>query len=528
MSSNLQSRIKYLEQGFNVNEHQHIAHGEGKTMLFTSEGDRVYVPSATGLEFENSNAFVNLVIGPYGSGKTTMCLHKIVKAACAMPKWQNGRRRSRCLVIRNTSGELYSTTLQSWLAWFGDLGDIYKRQKPVLTYEHTFNDGKGIVELEMMFLAMDREDDIRKMKSLEVTFAYLNEMSELHPGVLSHIKGRLNGRYPSRQFCDEPYWSGVIADTNPPDEDHWLFKTFEIDQPEDYKIFHQPPGLVRDENEDWIDNINADNAINLAHKSVDNTNLLVYDYYKKLAIGQTQEFINVYCLGKYGSVGMGKKVYPEFNSDIHARDHIDVIQGEPIHVGWDGGLTPACVVVQFTSRGQLLVLKEYAAENIGARGFVENIVLPGLHRDFPYNPKIGLSRADPSGVKRDEIMAEFSFIGELNSAGIETIPARTNAIDTRISSVRFFLNKMIDGHPGFLINKKKCPVLFRGFTKDYVYKRIAVAGEERYKNEPDKNMSSHPQDALQYISLEFASEYLAKGRRQDKKVDMYNPVFRFS
>jgi hypothetical protein len=164
---------------------------------------------------------------------------------------------------------------------------------------------------------------------------------------------------------------------------------------------------------------------------------------------------------------------------------------------------------------------------MGVRTFAENIVLPSLQRDFPYCPKIGLSRADPSGVKRDEIMAEFSFIGELNALGIETIPAITNAVDMRVNAVRFFLNRMVDGQPGFLISKKGCPVLFRGFTKDYVYKRIAVAGEERYRNEPDKNMSSHPHDALQYIALEFASDRIAQDKNKKDTVNMFNPTFRF-
>ena len=137
--------------------------------------------------------------------------------ACSMPYWSNGRRRARGLVIRNTSGELAtSTTLQTWLQWMGDLGDVTKRRKPLLTYEHAFNDGNGIVELELIFLALDRPDDVRKLKSMEATFAYLNELSELPQNVLSHIKGRVNGRYPSKSFCAEPYWSGILADTNTP------------------------------------------------------------------------------------------------------------------------------------------------------------------------------------------------------------------------------------------------------------------------------------------------------------------------
>lgn len=514
--NSLLNRIRELEQGFDRQDNQHIVFGQDRVLIHSTDKQKIYVPSETGNKFEQSDAFVNLVIGPYGSGKTTMCLQRLVRAACEMPYWHNGRRRARALIIRNTSGELYSTTLQSWLSWFSELGDIYKRQKPILTYEHHFNDGKGIVELELLFLALDREDDIRKMKSLEVTFAYINELSEVPQGVLSHLKGRLNGRYPSKQFCSEYYWSGIFADTNPPDTDHWLYNTFEINCPDNYRIFHQPPGLVKDADENWVQNPHCDNYANLSS-----------NYYTMLAEGQTQDFIKVYCLGEYGSVGFGKKVYPEFNSDTHARETLTAIQGDPIHVGWDGGLTPACVVVQFTPRGQLLVLKEYTVEDMGVRTFAESVVLPRIQKDFPYNPKIGLSRADPSGVKRDEIMAEFSFIGELNALGIETIPAITNAIDMRVNAVRYFLNRMVDGQPGFLISKQGCPTLFRGFTKDYVYKRVAVAGEERYRDQPDKNMSSHPHDALQYIALEFASDRIASDKMKKETINMFNPTFRY-
>jgi len=514
--SSLLNRIKELEQGFDRREHQHIAFQGDQVLIHCPDKNKIYIPSETGIIFGQSNAFVNTVIGPYGSGKTTMCLQKIVRAACNMPYWSNGRRRARCLIIRNTSGELYSTTLQSWLSWFSDLGDIYKRQKPILTYEHHFNDGKGIVELELLFLALDREDDIRKMKSLEVTFAYINELSEVPQGVLSHLKGRLNGRYPSKQFCSEPYWSGIIADTNPPDTDHWLYNTFELKCPDNYRIFHQPPGLIKDSDDNWVQNPHCDNYSNLSG-----------NYYTMLAEGQSKDFVKVYCLGDYGTVGFGKVVYPEFRSDTHARDRLEAMQGEPLYLGWDGGLTPACVVLQFTPRGQLRCLKEYTAEDMGVRTFAENIVIPSLERDFPYCPKIGFSRADPSGTKRDEIMAEFSFIGELNALGIETLPASTNDPEMRINSVRFFLNKMVDGEPAFLIDKTSCPMLYKGFVKGYVYKRLAVSGAERYRNVPDKNMFSHPHDALQYGALEFASDRIATDKSKKQTVNMYNPTFRY-
>ena len=198
----------------------------------------------------------------------------------------------------------------------------------------------------------------------------------------------------------------------------------------------------------------------------------------------------------------------------------------PIDLGWDFGMNSACVVTQLTPRGQLLVLKEYIGDGVGIRTFAESIVIPSLKRDFPYN-KIGLSVGDPAGNARSQIMEEMSCIGELNSLGLETISARTNDIEPRLGSVRFFLNRMIDGKPAFLLDRKECPTLFKGFVKDYVYMRVAVSGEERYKDKPHKNMASHPMDALAYSCLEIASDRITKDKMANEKVvDMWNPVMR--
>ena len=266
----------------------HILINDQRTVIYAGNENKIYVPTPTGKLAHLDNSFVRVIMGPYGSGKSTWAINEIVRRTCAMPKWSDGgRRRARWAIVRNTSGELQSTTLQTWLAWFGDLGDIHKRQKPILTYEHTFNDGNGVVELELLFMALDRPDDVRKVKSLELTGCYLNELSEIPQAALSHMKGRVN-RYPSRAFCHDPYWAGIIADTNPPEDDHWIFKDFEEKQLESYRMIKQPPGLIKDKDDVWQRNPNADNANNLP-----------IDYYLKLAEGQTEEFVKVFCLGKY-------------------------------------------------------------------------------------------------------------------------------------------------------------------------------------------------------------------------------------
>jgi hypothetical protein len=511
-----------LKHSFQRQDAQHISFRGKETIIYASDKNKVYVPNPTGELFHADNTFVQLIMGPYGSGKSTICVNKIVRHACNMPAWKSGRRRAKWLIIRNTSGELQSTTLQTWLTWFGELGDIRKRQKPLLTYEHTFNDGKGLIELELVFIALDRDEDIRKLKSIEATGAYINELSEVPQAVLHHLIGRVNHRYPSQAFCAEPYWSGIIADTNPPDEDHWIFKDFEVNPTPNYKIFRQPSGLImnqdgsfsKDKDGNYIANPECDNYANLSP-----------DYYVKLAEKRSEGFIKVYCGGKYGIVESGKRVYPEYNDDIHSVPRLEAIQGLPIHIGWDFGLTPACVVIQITPRGQLRILKEYTAEDMGIRTFAKNVVLPSLPVDFIYN-KIGESEADPAGTAGDDIMEELSCIGELNALGIKTNPSSTNDIDVRISSVRYFLNSLVDGQPALLISRDGCPTLRKGFINGYHFKRLSISGDERYQEKPNKNRFSHPHDALQYIVMKFASDRVIEQKKPENKVDMWNPVLR--
>lgn len=59
---------------------------------------------------------------------------------------------------------------------------------------------------------------------------------------------------------------------------------------------------------------------------------------------------------------------------------------------------------------------------------------------------------------------------------------------------------MIDGEPGFLIHPD-CKVTRKGMQGGYAFKRTGIAGEERFRDTPDKNRFSHPCEAGQYLML---------------------------
>ena len=53
---------------------------------------------------------------------------------------------------------------------------------------------------------------------------------------------------------------------------------------------------------------------------------------------------------------------------------------------------------------------------------------------------------------------------------------------------------MIDGQPAMLIHPN-CKVLRKALAGGYHYRRVQVANDERYTDEPVKNMSSHVAEA---------------------------------
>jgi hypothetical protein len=503
--STLQNRIERLENAnrFASMQNVEILPNYEFKIFYEDEGKfkyNHYKPNKTALKFHASDLFVRAVMGPFGSGKSTKMMADILLRACAMPPCNDGVRRIKIALIRNTSGELYTSTLETWKTWFGNLGRVRPRQKPVLTYEHIFSDGHGRIEMTALFIALDREDDLKKLKSTEFTLAYLNEASELPHGLLNVIKGRVNGRYPSKSICPRPYFTGVLLDYNPPDDEHYLFKLFENDCPDSYILFKQPSGLLEDEKGEPVKD---SRGRYIQNPDCDNHENLNADYYSKMAEGAELEFIKVFCMGKYGVLKNGEAVYSNYNDDIHAVEDIEIDKKEPIYVGFDFGSTPACMIEQYVG-GQLRSIKEFISEfNTDMKTFAETQVIPYLNQHCQ-GMKIFASH-DPSDPRGQGIAISPSQV--LRDLGIVSEPASSNDLQPRIDAVKFFMNRLVNGKPAYIVSKKGCKTLRKGYLSKYQFRLVHVYGELTPKEEPIK---SHPisdiQDAHQYVALRIHRE----------------------
>lgn len=477
-----------------------------------------YKPEGQTLKtFMKSDDFFRGLRGPVGSGKSVSCCIEIFRRALLQQKNAEGKRKSRWAVIRNTNPQLKTTTIKTWLDWFPE--DTWGNFAWSVPYTHRIN--KGDIELEVIFLALDRPEDVKKLLSLELTGVWVNEAREIPKSIIDACTMRV-GRFPSMRDGGAT-WYGVIADTNAPEEDHWWpimagdvpvpdhisrDEALMLIKPDNWSFHTQPPAMMEKKDKEgftteYANNDNAENKKNLTPK-----------YYPNIIRGKTKGWIDVYVLNKLGSIEEGKPVYPNFKQELHlAKEELKATITQPIVIGIDFGLTPAAVFGQRTPLGKWNILNELVCFDMGVMRFSE--LLRGEIAKSYKNFDIQIF-GDPAGDFRSQTDERTPF-SIMRNYGLKALPAPSNDVALRIESVDTALQRLIDGKAGFMIDPK-CINLKKGFNGGYHYRRLQTSGD-RYDEKPFKNRYSHVHDALQYLMMGAGEgRTLLAGRSQSKPV----------
>jgi len=449
-----------------------------------------YKASATGKQFHSSPALFRGLLGPIGSGKSVACCWELFNRAINQAPNADGVRKTRMAIIRQTYPELKSTTIKTWQDWFPSAICPIKFDAPITGHlKMPWNDGTQI-DMEVVFLALERPEDVKKLLSLELTGGWVNEAREVPKQIVDGLLGRI-GRYPAKRDGGHTR-KFVIADTNPPDDDHWWYKFAEEETPKDWAFFQQPPAILQLNDGTYAPNPDAENVEHLEDG---------YNYWLDQIPGKDREWIKVYLEGRYGTIQDGRPVYgSSFNAQWHTSSvPLLPVRHSPVVLTLDFGLTPAAVFLQQMPGGQVRCLDEIVTESCGARQLCQNYIIPML-RD-KYAGRSVIVTGDPAGSQRaqtDEKTVYEVLREELGPLVKDIIPAETNSLQARLDSVRQALNRNVDGRPMFLLSPD-CKTLRKGFMGGYKFRRVSVAGNtERYTDAPDKNLYSHVHDALQY------------------------------
>lgn len=437
--------------------------------------------------FMHSKAFVKIIMGPVGSGKSTAALFNILMLAINQPA-VNGVRRGRCIILRNTTAQLNDTIKPLIDQWFvdaagGNMGS-WKLTEKKFAMRFALADNTR-VECDLWLMAADAPDDVRRLLSVEASWAWVEESRELPEEVFSGLQGRV-GRYPSKAMGGV-VGACVMATTNPPPIGGFWQKSI-TEPPEGWESFEQPPALL------------DDNSLNPLRENPN----LPEEYYDRLIGGKTTEWIDVYLKNRFGIGNAGQPVYKtSFKRTFHvAQSELNPLKTKtyPVIVGMDNGLTAAAAICQQDTRGRVLLLDEcYVPKGMtmGVERFLDTMLIPLLRNKY-YACDI-VFVLDPACFQRSQINEE-TIAQAVQKRGYRVQRANTNDPEKRIGAVENLLVRQVDGQGYFLVSPQ-CRWAIEGFEYGYRYppKRDGTANTEA----PQKNHHSHFHDALQYAALHW-------------------------
>jgi hypothetical protein len=438
-------------------------------------------------QYLDSSDFVQIIRGPLGSGKTTCSAAKLFRLICEQRASKAGERRSRWAVIRNTYPDLKNTTIRDWRSVVPDnCGRFTMGAPPEHKLDFDLPDGTRVIA-EVLFLALDKPDDVRKLRGMQLTGAYINEGKEIPKAVLDMVTGRVD-RYPMPGYSS---WVGVLLDTNAWDDDHWLEELDKLrlkGELPGYAFFVQPPGVIK-VNGRWVVNPEAENL-----------SVLKPDYYQRQIAGKREDWILVNLSNQIGISFDGKPVHPDYQESINGSKEELMPRPGVVNVGLDFGRTPAAAFAQKQADGQWIVFDEVVTTDTGGPAFARELKAKEAEWKQRVPGLTFIRKGDPSGDDRRDTSDE-TYFQVLRANGVNATPCSTNEAQLRRDALDRPLQRLVKGKPGIVFSPR-CKVLRRGLAGAWCHRRVEIAGQERFKDEPDKNEWSHVCEALEYALLD--------------------------
>lgn len=454
--------------------------------------------------------FYSWIVGPVGSGKTTALFFKLAYMAMQQEPSPDGIRRTRAVIVRNTLPMLRDTTLVSWDYWFKD-GQAGEWKATEKTFVLRFAD----VECIVMFRPLDTPDDVRRVLSLEINFAIIDEFVEIPKAIVDALSARL-GRYKQPDGTPVTIW-GMWGSSNPSTEDNWWYDYLHAPsirkyehgayQPrmghnggppldDDYlaSYFHQPSGLALD----------AENIENLPGKR---------GYYINQIKGKAVNWVKQFVEAEWGFSVSGQAVVTSFRPHLHISPfQLTPNDYFPLVIGADPGIGgSALIFTQQDFDGRIKVFCELVQQGMGVEKIINERLRPMLRNKFARVPKVIIA-LDPAGASRTP--TDESTVKKVFQRHFEVECESNNRLPLRLNAIEHYTNTLIEGEPALQIDPVGCPILVRALKGGWRYgadvKKDILKGAE-----PEKNAFSHPGDAFGY-----ALRYYHKDRQKEEKYGM--------
>lgn len=452
----------------------------------------VYNAPPTVSELMRSTAYIRLIAGPVGSGKTTGMIFELLRRACEQAPAADGIRYTRFAIVRQTLQQIKMTILKDILSWLRGI-TVWRVSESTVYLQ------VGDVRSEWILVPLENIEDQRRLLSSNFTGIWVSECIEIDASLIDPIVGRC-GRFPDPKLAPCT-WQGVVMDTNMPEEGSDWHATMESPAGH-WQIFKQPGGLDEHaENLQWL-NQTAETLL----LPEDHPDRLIQgvQYYIRAAGGRSEEWVDRYVRAKYGIDPSGRAVFAATfhprtrdGAPWHVVPQLTPVPGYIMMIGQDFGRDPCAVLTQVDQRGRLLVLEEVICRHMGLELAVDTKLRPALSQSRYLGIPVAVI-GDPSGVAKSQHSEETSF-DLLRRKGLTGYPASTNDFDPRVRAVEQWFLGSRDAGPAILIDGPRCPTLVQALKSGYRFKLTKETNEPGPR--PIKNEWSHVAEALQYAAL---------------------------
>jgi hypothetical protein len=423
-------------------------------------------------DFLRSDHAARLVIGPFGSGKSSACIAEFLRRAQGQAPGKDGIRRTRFAAVRNTYPQLRDTTRKTfdeWMRRFTDgrpdrLGHWRERD---FTFVMKFND----VESEILFRSLDTPDDVGKLLSLELTGAYINEWREIAKEIFEGLTGRI-GRFPA-VVEGGPTWRGIWGDTNPWHPTHWV-PLLAKKHPETIEIFRQPGGR----------SAKAENVENLEP-----------GYYDRLCVGKDDGWIRVYVDGQDAEAAVGS-IYGNTLARLRARGGVEAFEHDEdeVFTAWDFGIADSMAVwwFRFSATRGVDVIDWYENSGLGLPHYFAECDRRGYKYVAHYLPHDARARSWHTGRSAVELFEEWAGAGDV-------LIAPELSVDDGIGAARWLLEQQTTR---FHVRCDEVPKDrdLSGLGTLAEYKFVWDETHKVFSKNPLHNFASHSADAFRVLA----------------------------
>ena len=414
-----------------------------------------FTPNPVQRGFIESRAKADLFSSRMGEGKSTAL------AWCAFYHTKHNPKAHWAL-IRDTWENMQATTLQTFFDWFppGVFGTFNQTKRQ-------FTWASGVAQGDVVFLGMDDAADASKLMSRELAGFGIDEPA---PAVTSGgVDEMIFDIAMSRLRQPDMDWYCAKLAENNPDENHWTHRKFQEPGTDGFKLWQ--PAMPENE-----------------------TNLPT-DYYAELRRlwGHRPDLIRRFVEGEFGFQQLGRSVTPEWNDRLHLASGLIPMKRVDLHLLWDFGHNPTCIITQRTPIGHWLILDSLVGDNIGVEELINDGVKPLLadrYKGFRWK-HIG----DPAGKEREQTSIYRSAVRLLQrSLGGSYRPGPVR-ISERVDPLRAVLAKTIGGRGLIQVDRMRAREVWQALRGGWHYN---VARSGLIGSKPTKDAHSHPGDALAY------------------------------